>query len=191
MKVLFLWPMKGYIFFLTTNCRDHKNQLNALRKWLAIQNRRYRMPTTKLFLRTNTKGFGCLGTRFNLLKRKHGKNHLREGVWGRVHTPETVTTYSLPTVYSSTALDGIVAGGILGSREILSSQELQVVHLFIKGSGFPPGQGRGKDVAQERELQKVSSKPWVSSPCHQKTRLKVTPLTCASNVQAHLSVRLS
>lgn len=43
-----------------------------------------------------------------------------------------------------------VTGGILGSWVILSAPKLQVTHLFIKGPGLPPGQGRTWDAAQEK-----------------------------------------
>lgn len=43
-----------------------------------------------------------------------------------------------------------VTGGILGSWAILNASKLQDAHLFIKGSGLPPSQGRAAGEAKEK-----------------------------------------
>lgn len=159
MKVFFLWPMKGYIFFLTTNCRDQKNQLNALRKWLAIQTRGYCMLTASCFLELIQRSLGVWGQDSTCQKESVEKAISEEGCGGKVHTLEIVTTYSLPTVHSSNHSRWDSCwwdSGQQGDLECVRASGHNIFSSKVQGSHLVRA---GARMWHKKELQKVSRKP--------------------------------
>lgn len=108
--------------------------------------------------------------KIQLVKKESVEKAISEqGCAGRVRTLGTVTSYSLHNVHSSSCSRWTSYwqdSRQLGDLECIQFQ----VHFFIKGSGFPPGRGRARDMTQRENCRKFPINPG-SVHHHQKTSL--------------------